>query len=469
MATRSTKRAERGKDMSQIDLEKFSRYSKPGPRYTSYPTALEFSDRFESQNYLKYLQEGKNQLSLYVHLPFCRSACYFCGCNVVFTSKEQRLSDYVVYLKKEIDILATHLDTNREVIQFHFGGGTPTFYKAHELDAIVSYIKSKFPNWSDEAEISCEIDPRFFNEEQMQVFQRHGINRISFGAQDFNPKVQKEIHRIQPYELTKAAVDLARRYGIESINVDLIYGLPYQTFESFKQTLELATSLDPDRLAIFNYAHVPWLKKTMRKFDETTLPTPDVKLEIFSYTIEYLESHGYKMVGMDHFAKPQDELFTAIERGELHRNFQGYTTKGGANLVGIGLTSIGEGVGYYAQNTKDMTTYEQRLDAGHLPFERGVELSDDDIVRQAVIMELMANFSIDIIRVEQEHDIVFAEYFADALEILQEFVEGELIEISDEKLTVSPTGALLIRNIAMPFDAYMNKYASSKKSFSKTV
>jgi len=452
-----------------IDLEKYSRYSKPGPRYTSYPTALEFGTAFSYESYIKHLDSGKNQISIYIHLPFCRSACYFCGCNVVFTSKEQRLSDYIIYLKKEIDILANHIDRDREVIQFHFGGGTPTFYKAFELDEIVTYVKSKFTNWSSEAEISCEIDPRYFNEEQMQVFQKHGFNRISFGVQDFDPKVQKEIHRIQPYNITKNAVDLAREYGINSINIDLIYGLPFQTFESFKTTLELAFSLNPDRVAVFNYAHVPWLKKTMRKFDETTIPTPDVKLQIFSYTIEFFENNGYKMVGMDHFAKPEDELFTAIEKGELHRNFQGYTTKGGANLIGIGLTSIGEGVGYYAQNRKDMSGYEEALDSGKLPFERGIELNSDDMLRQSVIMELMANFSIDIKRVEREHNINFKEYFSDALTALEEFVDGDLITITDDKISVSATGTLLIRNIAMPFDAYMNKYGGNKKSFSKTL
>jgi oxygen-independent coproporphyrinogen-3 oxidase len=455
--------------MSKIDLEKYSRYSKPGPRYTSYPTALEFSEDFAYKEYLDYLKSGTNKLSIYVHLPFCRSACYFCGCNVVFTSKEEKLSSYIEYLKKEIDILARDIDTSREVIQFHFGGGTPTFYKAFELDEIVSYIKSKFPNWSSDAEISCEIDPRFFNEEQMRVFKSHGFNRISFGVQDFDPKVQKEIHRIQPYDITQKAVDLAREYGIESINVDLIYGLPYQTFESFKDTLALAYKLNPDRLAVFNYAHVPWLKKTMRKFDETTLPTPDVKLEIFSHTIEFFEDNGYRMVGMDHFAKPEDELFTAIAKGELHRNFQGYTTKGGANLVGIGLTSIGEGVGYYAQNTKDMAKYEEAIDSGRLPFERGVKLTADDMIRQAVIMELMANFSIDIKRVEKEHNISFKEYFGDALGALEEFVAEGLVSIDGDKISVSDTGTLLIRNIAMPFDAYMGKYGGAKKSFSKTV
>ena len=455
--------------MSTIDFEKFSKYSKPGPRYTSYPTALEFNSDFKYDSYIDFLENSTEKLSLYVHLPFCRSACYFCGCNVVFTSKEEKLSRYVDYLKKEIDILATHIDTKREVVQFHFGGGTPTFYKAFELDEIVSYIKSKFPNWSSDAEISCEIDPRYFNEDQMKVFQKHGFNRISFGVQDLDDKVQQEIHRVQPLELTKNAVELARKYGINSINTDFIYGLPYQTLETFKKTLELSTQLNPDRVAVFNYAHVPWLMKTMRKFDETTLPTPDVKLQIFQYTIDFFEKQGYKMVGMDHFARPEDELFAAIEKGELHRNFQGYTTRGGANLVGIGLTSIGEGERYYAQNTKDMKLYEEALEAGRLPFERGVMLNDDDFLRKAVIMELMANFSIDMKRVEAEHKIDFKAYFADALEALQEFVDADLVTINDEKLSVSTTGTLLIRNIAMPFDAYMKKYAQSKKAFSKTV
>ena len=455
--------------MSNIDFEKFSKYSKPGPRYTSYPTALEFSSKFSYNEYIKFLEEEREPLSIYVHLPFCRSACYFCGCNVVFTSKESKLSRYIEYLKKEIDILAEHMDTTREVIQFHFGGGTPTFYKAFELDEIVSYIKSKFTNWSSDAEISCEIDPRFFNEEQMKVFKKHGFNRISFGVQDLDEKVQKEIHRIQPLELTKNAVELARRYGIESINTDFIYGLPYQSLESFKKTLELSTQLNPDRVAVFNYAHVPWLMRTMRKFDETTLPTPDVKLQIFKYTIDFFESKGYKMVGMDHFAKPEDELFGAIKKGELHRNFQGYTTKGGANLIGIGLTSIGEGERYYAQNTKDMKLYEKAIDSGKLPFERGVKLSDDDFLRKAVIMELMANFHIDIKRVEKEHNINFKEYFANAITDLQEFVDDGLVTITDSEIKVSTTGTLLIRNIAMAFDAYMKKYAQKKKTFSKTV
>ena len=455
--------------MSDINLEQYSKYSKPGPRYTSYPTALEFNNNFSYDSYLNYLESGKEALSLYVHLPFCRSACYFCGCNVVFTSKGDKLSRYVEYLKKEIDILKEHIDTNREVIQFHFGGGTPTYYSAFELDEIMNYIKEAFANWSSDAEVSVEIDPRFFNEEQMKVFKKHGFNRISFGVQDFNQKVQEAVHREQSFELTKSAVDLARKYGINSINVDLIYGLPYQSLESFKETLDKVIKLDPDRLAVFNYAHVPWLKKTMRKFDETTLPSPATKLEIFKYTIDFFTDNGYKMIGMDHFAKPEDELFNAIKKGELHRNFQGYTTKGGSNLIGIGLTSIGEGQRYYAQNYKDMKSYEEAIDKKRLPFEKGVELDEDDYLRKAVIMELMANFAIDIKRVEERFNIDFFEYFKDAIEDLDEFIKEGLVDLSKDRLKVNPTGTLLIRNIAMPFDAYMKKYAGSQKSFSKTV
>ncbi len=457
--------------MKMLDFAKFTKYSKPGPRYTSYPTALEFKDEFKYDEYIKKLesQDSKRPLSLYFHLPFCKNACYFCGCNVVFTSKEDKMVRYIDYLKRELKILSQHLDMKRDVIQMHFGGGTPTFFSAAQLDEIISEIKSYFPNFIEGAEISCEIDPRHINEEQMKVMASHGFNRVSFGIQDFNEKVQVAIHRVQPYNVTKDAMDLARKYNMESVNTDLIYGLPFQTLETFKETLSLALTLNPDRFAVFNYAHVPWLKKTMRKIDETTLPRPDEKLQIMQYTINFLTKNGYKMIGMDHFAKPEDELFKAIEKGELHRNFQGYTTKGGADLIGVGLTSIGEGVDYYAQNFKDMPSYEAAIDTGKLPFERGVALNEDDMIRQYVIMELMSNFKLDIKRFEKLYNVNFKEYFADALEGLKPFVDDELVTISDDKIECSETGTLLIRNIAMPFDAYMKRHASSDKTFSKTV
>lgn len=454
-----------------LDFAKFTKYSKPGPRYTSYPTALEFSEDYKYDEYINKLknQDPARPISLYFHLPFCRNACYFCGCNVVFTSKEDKMLRYVEYLKRELKILSGYLDCNRDVIQMHFGGGTPTFFSAEQLEIIIKEIKSYFPNFVSDAEISCEIDPRHINEDQMRVMSEAGFNRVSFGIQDFNEKVQQAVHRIQPYEVTKNAMDLARKYNMISVNTDLIYGLPYQTLETFKETLKLSLTLDPDRFAVFNYAHVPWLKKTMRKIDETTLPMPDEKLQIMQYTIDFFTSHGYKMIGMDHFAKPEDDLFKAIDKGELHRNFQGYTTRGGADLIGVGLTSIGEGTDYYAQNFKDMKSYERAIDEDKLPFEKGVVLNDDDKIRKFVIMELMSNFKLDIKRFESLFNVNFNEYFSDAIEALRPFEEEELLSINDEFITCSETGTLLIRNISMAFDAYMKKHAKNSKTFSKTV
>ncbi len=456
-----------------IDFELFSKYSKPGPRYTSYPTAPEFSESFDASSYVNILenQDKKRPLSLYFHLPFCRSACYFCGCNVVFTSKDDKKERYIGYLEKELEILSKHLDMSREVIQMHFGGGTPTFFSAEQLERIIKLIRKYFKNFANDAEISCEIDPRFLTKEQVDVLVGGGFNRVSFGVQDFNDVVQKAVHRIQPFEVTQNAVKMARDAGINSVNMDLIYGLPYQNLETFKKTLEKALLLDTDRFAVFNYAHVPWMKKTMRKIDETTLPRPSEKLEILKYTIDYLSSNGLRMIGMDHFAKPDDELFLAIDKGELHRNFQGYTTKGGADLVGIGLTSIGEGVAHYVQNFKDMKMYEYAIDNGVLPVHRGLKLSDDDVLRKAVIMELMSNFKLDIARVEEEFGVDFFDYFADAIEDLNSFVDEGLVYIdtNSKKITVNPTGTLLIRNISMPFDAYLKKIPESKRRFSKTV
>ena len=452
-----------------IDFDAYVKYSRPGPRYTSYPTAPEFSDKFGYEDYLRELKnrDASRPLSLYLHLPFCRSACYFCGCNVIYTSREDRKTRYMQYLQKELDLLAANLDTSAPVLQMHFGGGTPTFYGADQLDEIIKMIKAKFKNFSPEAEISCEIDPRFLTPEQLDVLISHGFNRVSYGVQDFDERVQKEIHRIQPYEITKNAVDMARAKGINSINMDLIYGLPYQTLESFKATLDKALTLSPDRLAVFNYAHVPWIKKSMRKFDEATLPSPKTKLEILKYTAEFFIKNGYKMIGMDHFAKPGDELFAALANGTLHRNFQGYTTKGGADLIGIGLTSIGEGQRYYAQNFKDMDEYEKALDSGVLPYCKGIYLNDDDLIRKAVIMSLMSNFALDIKAVEAKFDIKFFEYFKEDLEELENL--SEFVTVTPEKISVNETGTLIIRNIAMCFDAYLKKIPENLRRFSKTV
>ena len=454
-----------------IDYKKFEKYSKPGPRYTSYPTAPEFSEDFNADDLIEIFskQDDKRNLSLYIHIPFCRSACYFCGCNTIFTSKEDKKISYIKYLKKELNILKKHLNTNRLVSQMHFGGGTPTFLSADQLEEVIIAIKDTFPNFAPDAEISCEVDPRFFNQDHMDALKRHGCNRLSFGVQDLNEKVQKTIHRIQPLEQTQNVIDIARASGIKSINTDLIYGLPFQTRATFKETLEKMLTLDTDRFAVFNYAHVPWMMKTMRKFDETTFPKPEEKLEMLKDTIDFFTSHGYKMVGMDHFAKPEDELFKAIEKGELHRNFQGYTTKGGADLIGIGVTSIGDGVDYYAQNHKDIKLYEEEIDKGLLPTFKGYKLSKDDQLRQYVIMELMSNFSINIKKVEEKFDISFYDYFKDDLIELNEFIEADLISIENDKISVSQTGTMLIRNICMPFDAYLKKVPENKRRFSKTI
>lgn len=449
-----------------IDFDAYAKYSKAGPRYTSYPTAIEFSEKFSYEEYLDELKNAKEEkLSLYFHLPFCKSACYFCGCNVIYTSKQDNLERYIGYLQKEMDILSKHLDCTKQVVQLHFGGGTPTYYDANQLERIINSIKKHFKNFAKDAEISCEIDPRYLTFEQMEVLSKGGFNRISFGVQDFDERVQKEINRVQPFEMTKNAVEMARKFGINSINIDLIYGLVYQDLESFAKTLELSVKLNPDRFAIFNYAHVPWLKKSMRKFDETKLPTPKVKLEILKLTHDFLTNNGYKMIGMDHYAKPQDELFSALQNGDLHRNFQGYTTKSDALLVGIGITSIGDGRRFYAQNSKDMKEYEGLIDANKLPYKKGILLNQDDLIRKEVIMSLMSSFYLSIVKVETQFQIDFSEYFKDSLEELKNY--EEFVQVTQNEIKVNETGRLLIRNIAMAFDAYLKD--ANKNIFSKTI
>ena len=454
-----------------IDFKKFEKYSKPGPRYTSYPTAPEFTEDFSQDDLIEIFskQDSSRNLSLYIHLPFCRSACYFCGCNVIFTSKDDKKVRYLEYLQKELKLLEKYLDTSRLVTQMHFGGGTPTYFSPEQLDIVISMIKRSFPNFSSDAEISCEVDPRYFTKEHMDVLKKGGFNRLSFGVQDLDEEVQKTIHRIQPYETTQNVMNIARDAGIKSINIDLIYGLPHQSRETFNETLNQVLKLDADRFAVFNYAHVPWLMKTMRKFDETTFAPPSEKLLILKDTIDFFTKNGYKMVGMDHFAKEDDELFKAIEKGELHRNFQGYTTKGGADLIGIGVTSIGDGVDYYAQNYKDLKQYEEALDKGKLPTFKGYKLSADDQLRQFVIMELMSNFSLNIKRVEDKFNIDFFNYFKEDLSALDEFIEAELMTLDEGFIKVNQTGAMLIRNICMPFDAYLKKVPENKRRFSKTI
>ncbi|PAF52382.1 oxygen-independent coproporphyrinogen III oxidase [Helicobacter sp. 13S00477-4] len=461
-----------------IDFKKFLKYSKSGPRYTSYPTAVEFNTNFDDKALRDSLVRNDNidayskkklPLSLYVHLPFCRSACYFCGCNVIYTSKEDKKDRYIGYLKKELEILKNCMNVEREVVQFHFGGGTPTFFDSKQLKEVIELVREAFPNFATNAEVSCEIDPRHFDRAQMEVLKQGGFNRLSFGVQDFDPKVQEAVHRIQGIDFVEDSVALAREFGINSINFDLIYGLPFQTHKSFEETLKKVVSLSPDRLAVFNYAHVPWMKKTMRKIDETTLPPPDEKLTILENAIAYLEKEDYKMIGMDHFAKKSDELYMASQKGELRRNFQGYTTRGFSQTIGIGLTSIGEGKDYYTQNYKDMQSYEKAIEAGILPVERGVRLSNEDIIRKEVIMRLMNNLRLDFEIIEKKFNIDFKEYFKNELKSLSEYEGTDLIMLNNKGIYTTPTGGMLIRNIAMVFDEYLHKIPLEQRRFSKTV
>lgn len=454
-----------------IDFEKIAKYSKSGPRYTSYPTAVEFHEGFQECDYIQALEQSNSStlpLSLYFHLPFCKSACYFCGCNVIYTNNEEKKQGYIPYLKKELELLKRYLDVQREVIQLHFGGGTPTYFQAHHLEVIIDLIHQTFPHFSDQIEASCEIDPRFFNQDQMRVLKDGGFNRVSFGVQDFNPIAQKAINRFQSVDLVSNAVNIARNFGIRSINFDLILGLPHQNKESFLETLQTVVSLNPDRLAIFNYAHMPWIKKTMQKIPSDALPTPQEKLKILESSIEFLKENGYELIGMDHFAKKDDELFTTMKNGELRRNFQGYTTKGFSQTIGVGVTSIGEGANYYVQNQKDLKAYMQSLDGGKLPVHKGIWLSDEDCLRKEVIMQIMNNLRLDYSSINQRFGIDCKQHFSQALEALKEYEEIGFIESDENGFRATPTGGMMIRNIAMEFDAYLSK-AVDQQRFSKTL
>lgn len=453
-----------------IDFNKFAKYSKSGPRYTSYPTAIEFNEKFDSSEYINALKRHTNlPLSIYTHLPFCKSACYFCGCSVIYTSKDDKKIEYIKYLQKELELLKYHIDTKRDVLQFHFGGGTPTFFDAKNLETIIKSIRNIFSNFTPNAEISCEIDPRFFNEDQIKVLKDYGFNRLSFGVQDFDDSVQTAIHRVQPFSLVQSAVNLANKYGISCINFDLIYGLPNQNLDSFKKTLEDVLKIRPSRLAVFNYAHVPWIKKTMRKIDENLLPLPADKLSILEYTINYLTSNGYKMIGMDHFALQSDELYQASLKGELKRNFQGYTAKKHTQTIGLGVTSIGEGHDYYVQNHKSYYEYMNCLDNNILPIQRGISLSNEDILRKNIIMNLMNNAMLDIKHIEQKFNINFKKHFKESIEKLDEYVNLGLVYIDDNQIKLNQTGGMLVRNIVMVFDEYLNKTSPLNRRFSKTV
>ncbi len=457
-----------------VDLELLKKYNRPGPRYTSYPTAPQFHRGFGPEQYREELRttnrgDNKSDLSLYFHFPFCHSLCYFCGCNVVITSRPERIERYLEYLKKEIEMVSKLIDPSRKVVQLHWGGGTPTYLSPEQIEDIYGFIKDHFQIAPD-AEISIEIDPRTISKEHLPTLRKVGFNRVSYGVQDFDPHVQKTVNRIQSDEQNEYVITESRRLGFDSVNIDLIYGLPYQTLESYRHTLDRVLELDPDRLAVFNYAHVPWLKK-----HQTVLPTeamPDVseRLSILKLVIDRLTEAGYVFIGMDHFAKPDDELSKALFEHTLYRNFQGYSTLAGTEVLAMGVTAISQLHGAYAQNVKSIKEYEKMVDEGRLPTEVGIKLNEDDLVRKYVITEIMCNNRVFKDRVAEQFGVDFDRYFAADFPKLQEFVENGLVEFLPDRLQISQEGRLVIRNIAMAFDAYLEKDRQKDKPiYSRTV
>ncbi len=457
----------------EVDLALLKKYDQPGPRYTSYPTAPYFHEGIGPEDYLERIlkddrEKGDEGLSLYFHIPFCDTLCYFCGCNMMVTHNREKMANYLDYLIKEMQLLRPHINPQRKVRQLHWGGGTPTYLEPDEIRRLGFAIRDIF-GFEDQAELSVEIDPRELTKEHMQALHDVGFNRCSMGVQDFNPKVQKTVNRIQPESLTRQTVEWARELGFQSVNIDLMYGLPYQTVETFEQTLEIVLDIDPDRLAVFNYAHLPQVFKHQRLIKQEWLPEPAEKLEILKLTIEKLTRSRYVYIGMDHFAKPDDELTVAMNNGTLYRNFQGYSTHAGLNLLAFGITSISMLFDMYVQNVKKLNEYYEALDREELPVFRGVILNEDDILRREVITELMCNFHLEKTKIEQKYNINFDGYFAKALKKLQTMQDDGLIELHPEKLQVTTTGRLLIRNIAMQFDAYLEQKKENKPQFSRTV
>jgi oxygen-independent coproporphyrinogen-3 oxidase len=447
------------------------KYNVPGPRYTSYPTAPEWVDSFGPADFKQTIAESNaarpgRPLSLYMHLPFCESLCLFCGCNVVINKNHEVAHPYLEKLKWEINEIAGRIDRSRPVTQFHWGGGTPTYLSASQLEDLFLYARERF-HFAPDAEIGIEVDPRVTSEEQTVTLRKLGFNRISMGVQDFNPLVQQTIHRIQPFELTKRLFDLCRSLEFESINIDLIYGLPHQTPDSFLESVDKVISLGPDRVAMFSYAHVPWLKKQQGSFARL-IPQGMDKFRIFRTGIERFTSSDYLYVGMDHFARPDDELCIAQRERTLHRNFQGYTTKAGADLLGIGVSAISGLSSVYAQNFRDLNAYYGAIEKKVLPTMRGIGLTGDDLLRRSVISKILCHCILHKKEIEDEFGVSFADYFAGEMERLKPLAEDGLIAMTPESISVTSLGRIFIRNVAMVFDRYLQK-PKDKPLFSKTL
>lgn len=455
-----------------FDLDLIRRYDQSGPRYTSYPTAVEFDERFDEAAYkaacARSNQSGR-PLSLYFHIPFCDTVCFYCACNKIATKDRGLAPPYLERLYREIEMQAALFDRHRVVEQLHWGGGTPTFLSHDQMQGLMDQTRRHFTLADDATgEFSIEIDPREANAATVSLLRRIGFNRMSLGVQDFNPLVQKAVNRIQSEAQTLEVLNAARAEGFRSISIDLIYGLPFQTEESFLNTLGRIIALTPDRISVFNYAHLPERFKPQRRINNADLPAPEVKLDILQGTIARLGEAGYVYIGMDHFARPDDELALAQRAGTLYRNFQGYSTHADCDLIGLGVTSIGKVDNTYGQNRRELEEYYADIDAGRLPVFRGLELNRDDLIRRDVITRLICNFQLSMPTVEAAWDIRFADYFADALQRLEVMVGDGLVEIGDGMIRILPRGRLLVRNICMTFDAYLaNK--SGPIGFSKVI
>ena len=448
------------------------KYDRPGPRYTSYPTAPQFHQAFAEDDYKRAAalsnQAPAKPLSIYIHIPFCKSLCYYCACNKIITQKTHRAVEYLDYLKREIALQAALFDRSRKLTQLHLGGGTPTYLTSEQLSELMSCLREHFNlDESDNHEFSIEVDPRTIDTARIAELRSQGFNRLSFGVQDFDEKVQAAVNRLQSEQQVYDLVAAARAAKFKSVSVDLIYGLPLQTVASFDTTLSKIIALRPDRIAAYSYAHLPELVRAQRLIRREDMPPPERKLELLELTIARLTAAGYVYIGMDHFALPDDELVIAREKGTLQRNFQGYSTHAQCDLIGLGVSSIGMVADSYSQSVKELSQYYARIDQGLLPVHRGYRLNDDDRLRREVIVDLMCHGRIDFAKIEANHAIVFREYFAESLEKLAEPVADGLVQITDTAVILLPQGQLMMRNVAMAFDAYLG--GEQKGRFSRTV
>ena len=461
-----------------FDADLLRRYDRPGPRYTSYPTAPQFSSAFgEAQ--LRDAAAASNgdpiprRLSLYVHVPFCMSPCFYCGCNRIITRDLSRGETYLVRLYREIAMMSELFDRDREVIQLHFGGGTPNFLAPAQLADVVDTLRNHFRlSEARERDLSIELDPRFVSPADVLELARIGFNRASLGVQDFDPAVQAAVNRIQSVEETVAIIDACREGGMRSVNVDLIYGLPKQNHAGFSRTLDTVVAARPDRLAVYSYAHLPEMFKAQRQIDAADLPTATEKLGLLQLAIEKLTAAGYVYIGMDHFALPDDELATAQQRGGLHRNFMGYTTHADTDLVGLGVSAISHIGDSFSQNPRDLPSWQIALDEGRLPVFRGMRLTEDDQLRADLIQRLMCQGEIPIGALERRYLIDFRDYFASSLERLQPLVDDGLVRIEPDRIVSTSRGRLLLRNIAMCFDHYLDQPAHDQPAtprFSRAI